>query len=215
MGEKTLARPIGPSSPLFGAPAKRNRFRRSILPFVLAGLALCPAVRAGHVLGIGNYSYDLNALRPQLRVSERVDDWRIDLGGYPGDPNPGEPVDFRIVVRSARDARLFAGPVECTIHRISPMGSRQLVVRSQPGTWDGTGHGFRLSLPDDAEYDVTFAFAEDPTRPSSLSVPFVVGQPGSPWKILGGFAAGTALFIAGVAIVGTVRTRRALAGEAA
>jgi hypothetical protein len=37
----------------------------------------------------------------------------------------------------------------------------------------------------------------------------VVGRPGSPWAILGGFGGGIGLFVAGVVVAGRVRERRA------
>lgn len=176
----------------------------------LALTALGAVAEAGHVFGLGNYRYDPDALRPQLRVEGRVDDWRFDVSGYPGNARPGEVIDFRVTVKDARGEPV-PGRVEWTIQRVSLLGTRRRVVEWQPG--ESSGDRFRVALPDDAEYEVTFA-ARGATQTSALSFPFVVGKPGSPWTILGGFGGGLALFVAGVVIVGRVRDRRALAAQA-
>lgn len=190
------------------APARR----RAVFGAFIALVALGAVAEAGHVLGLGHYRYDPDALRPQLRISERVDDWQFDVSGYPGNPEPGEVIDFRVTINDARGDGPVSGRVEWTIHRVSVLGTRQRVVEWQSG--ESSGDRFRISLPDDAEYEVTFALREDATHSSALSFPFVVGKPGSPWTILGGFGGGLALFVVGVVIVGRVRDRRALAAEA-
>lgn len=180
-----------------------------------AGLALLAAgtvAEAGHVFGLGHYRYDPAALRPQLRVESRVDDWRFDVSGYPGDPRPGEVIDFRVSVADARGDAPAPGRVEWTIQRVSLLGTRRRVVEWQPV--GASGEGFRIALPEDAEYEVTFALHEDASHASALSFPLVVGKPGSPWTILAGFGGGLALFVTGVVIAGRVRERRALAAEA-
>jgi hypothetical protein len=176
-------------------------------------LAVGAAAEAGHVVGLGHYRYDPGALRPQLRLSARVDDRIFEVSGYPGDPGPGETVDFRVTVRDARDGAPDPGRVECTVHRVSVLGARRRIVQWRPG--DAGGQRFRVSLADEAEYEVTFAVGEGATHASALSFPIVVGAPGSPWAILGSFGGGLALFIAGVVIAGRVRGRRALAAEPA
>jgi len=184
---------------------------RSLFCAFFAWVALCPVAEAGHVLGLGKYNYDPNALRPQLRISERVDSWQLDVSGYPGNPEPGEEIEFLVTLGHARGGRPVSGRVECTIHRVSVLGQRQRVVESQLGELDGNGYRFRVSLPDDAEYEVAFAFGDGATRTSTLSIPLVVGKPGSPWTILGGFGGGLAVFIVGVVLLGRVRNRRGLA----
>ncbi len=175
---------------------------------VLALAALGAAAEAGHVVGLGHYRYDPGRLRPQLRLSARVDDRQLDVSGDPGNPAPGEVVDFRVTVRD--EGSEAPARIECTVHRVSVLGARTRVVE-----WHAATAGrFRIAFPDDAEYEVTFA-AGDGARPdSTLSFPFVVGRPGSPWTILGGFGGGLALFVAGVVLAGRVRDRRALAAVA-
>lgn len=189
------------------APARRC----AVFGAFIALMALGAVAEAGHVFGLGHYRYDPQALRPQLRIAERVDDWRFDVSGYPGNPRPGEVIDFRVTVNDAQGEPV-SGRVEWTIHRVSLLGTRRRVVEWRSG--EPSGDRFRISLPDDAEYEVTFAVREGATHSSALSFPFVVGKPGSPWAILGGFGGGLALFVAGVVVVGRVRDRRALVAQA-
>lgn len=194
---------------LMASPAPASRL--VVFGALVALMALGAVAEAGHVFGLGNYKFDQSALRPQLRLEARVDDWHFEVSGYPGNPRPGEVVDFRVTVKDARGEPVGGG-VECTVHRVSLLGTRRRVVEWRPG--ESGGDRFRVALPDDAEYEVTFAVREGATLSSALSFPLVVGKPGSPWTILGGFGGGLALFVAGVVIAGRVRGRRAPVVEA-
>ena len=178
---------------------------------VLAALALAAmaaAADAGHVVGLGHYRYEAGLVRPLLRLSARVDDRVFDVSGYPGDPRPGEVVDFKVTVKDVRDGTPDPGRVACTVHRVSVLGARRRIVEWRAG--DAGGERFRVALPDEAEYEVTFAIGASVSDASALSFPMVAGRPGSPWTILGSFAGGLGLFIAGVVIAGRVRDRRAI-----
>jgi hypothetical protein len=177
---------------------------------LLAVLAVSRGAEAGHVIGLGHYKYGPDQLRPQLHISQSVDDRQFDVSGYPGNPAPGEVIDFRVTIDDGGGPP--PGRVECTVHRVGLLGARRRVVEWRSG--ESGGDRFRISLPDDAEYDVTFAIADGATHSSALSFPLVVGKPGSPWTILGGFGGGLGLFIAAVVIVGRVRDRRAPSAEA-
>jgi len=184
----------------------------------LAALALILASRgvaeAGHVVGLGLYRYDPSRARPQLRLSQRVDDLRFDVSGYPADPAPGEAVDFRVTVEGGA---VSAAPVACTVHRVGLLGGRRRVVEWQTAAGASAleGSHFRFTLPEEAEYEVTFAASSGLTPSSMLSFQMVVGRPGSPWMILAGFAGVWGLFISGVVAAGRARERRAaLAGTA-
>ena len=183
---------------------RRARRRRRVgLGALLTAVALARLADAGHVIGLGHYKYDPGQLRPQLRISQQVDGLTFDVIGYPGDPAPGEVVDFLVMVDGEGGT---AGPVAGTVHRVGLLGGRSRIVEWRSAE---AGGRFRFSLPEEAEYEVAFAVADGLTRSSMLSFPLVVGKPGSPWAILGGFAGGLALFVAGVVAVGRVRARRA------
>lgn len=174
----------------------------------LAVLLLFPAPAfAAHVLGLGNYEYEPGAVRPSLRLAESVDGWRIEVTGFPGDPAPGEEVTFLVNMTHASSGRIHIGAVECTIDRVNLVGQRRRIVDADRAEFIGVGHRFTVALPEDSEYVVRFAFRDPETGISSLSIPIVVGRPGSPMAILAGFGGGIGLFIITVACIG-VRRRR-------
>ena len=177
--------------------------REVVAALVLAAVAA--GADAGHVVGLGHYRYEAGLVRPLLRLSAVVDDRVFEVSAYPGDPRPGEVVDFKVTVKDAREGRAVADRVACTVHRVNVLGARRRIADRQGG--EGRGDRFRVALPDDAEYDVTFAI-EGGGRTTALSFPMVAGRPGSPWTILGSFAGGLAVFIAGVVATGRIRERR-------
>ena len=63
--------------------------RRAALGVLLAVLAVSGGAEAGHVMALGQYKYGPDRLRPQLRISQRVDDLQFEVSGYPGNPAPG------------------------------------------------------------------------------------------------------------------------------
>ena len=167
-----------------------------------AALLVCAAgtARAGHVVELGQYRYDPDALRPQLRIERGVDDVRFEVSGYPGDPRPGETVEFAVAAKGGDGP---AAEVACTVHRVGVLGARRRIA--QRSAADGR---FRIGFEGDGEYEVTFAVRRGHVV-SALSFPYVVGRPGSPWAILGGFGGGIAALVAGVAVAGRRRERRA------
>jgi len=168
---------------------------------VVAGLA-----QAHHILGIPHYAYDEQY--PQTPVlTYRVDAgaWEVKMTGYPGVPQPGERTSLHVYLQHRPSGRLFDGPVTLTVRRDRMIGTDPVVYGPITAAIEEAVFKFHPEFEDTANYVVRIHFEADDV-PWDIDLPVVVGEPGSPWAVLGGVAALAALFLV---LVRAVRIKRA------
>jgi ferredoxin len=185
------------------------RGRKSLLPIVLGVLLAASPAAAHHILGIPHYAYDDQY--PQTPVlTYRVDSgpFEIKMTGYPGQPKPGERCSVYVYIRYLADGTLFDGPVTCTVMRKRWFGADPIVYGPNAAALEQSVFKFYPQFDAEAEYRLRVEFkAED--VPWTIELPMVVGEPGSPWLVVGGSAAGVFVFLV---VIRAVRIKRARAG---
>lgn len=171
-------------------------------------LAAAGPARAHHILGIPHYAYDEQY--PQTPVlTYRVDAgaWEVKTTGYPGVPQPGERTSFHVYLRHRESGRLFDGPVTLTVKRDRLIGSDPVVYGPATAEQEEAVFKFHPEFAETANYVVRIHFDAD-GAPWDIDLPVVVGEPGSPWLVLGGAGALLALFLLVVRAVRIKRARR-------
>jgi len=176
----------------------RTGVRRRLRLLLLAGsvvLVVPAAAFAHHILGIPHYSYDKDY--PQTPVlTYRVDAgaYEVKMTGYPGMPVPGERCSIHVYIRRRDDGKPFDGAVTLQVRRERILGSGSLVYGPITGKLDESVYKFYPEYPDEANYVVRITFRAD-GAPWKIDLPIVVGQPGSPWIVLGLVVALLAVFL--------------------
>jgi hypothetical protein len=91
--------------------------RKSALALLLF-VALPSFVAAHHILGIPHYMYDENYPQiPFLEVIAQVGQTDLNFTYFPGIPNPGESVRFKLYVHNRDTGEVFRDPL--TVHVVS------------------------------------------------------------------------------------------------
>jgi hypothetical protein len=178
--------------------------RRAVV--MVAVLAGAGAAHAHHILGIPHYAYDEQY--PQTPVlTYRVDagPWTVKMTGYPGVPQPGERTSLHVYLQHAASGRLFDGPVTLTVRRDRLLGTDPVVYGPVTTTIEEAVFKFHPEFAETANYVAHVHFDAD-GEPWDLELPIVVGEPGSPWLVLGGVAATLIVFLL---VVRALRIKRA------
>ena len=181
----------------------------------LAAILLAPVTtHAHHILGIPHYAYDEQY--PQTPVlTYRVDAgaWEVKMTGYPGVPQPGERTSLHVYLRHRTSGRLFEGPVTLTVRRDRLIGTDPVVYGPIAAAIEEAVFKFHPEFEETANYIVRIHFDAD-REPWDIDLPVVVGEPGSPWLVLGGVGALTVLFLLVVRALRIKRARRGRDGGA-
>lgn len=179
------------------------------IAFIAALVAVPGLAGAHHILGIPHYAYDEQY--PQTPVlTYRVDAgaWEVRMTGYPGVPRPGERTSFHVYLRHRESGRLFDGPVTLTARRDRLVGSDPVIYGPIAASLEEAVYKFHPAFPEIANYVVRIHFEAD-GAPWDIDLPIVVGEPGSPWLVLGGVGALLVLFLLVVRALRIKRARRA------
>lgn len=177
---------------------------RAFLPVAL--LAVASLAQAHHILGIPHYAYDEQY--PQTPVlTYRVDAgaWEVKMTGYPGVPNPGERTSLHVYLQHRATGRLFDGRVTLTVRRDRLIGSDPIVYGPIAAALEEAVFKFHPVFEETANYMVRIHFDVD-GEPWDIDLPVVVGEPGSPWLVLGGVVGLGVLFLL---VVRALRIKRA------
>ena len=162
---------------------------------VLALVLSSSFAHAHHILGIPHYAYDEQY--PQTPVlTYRVDAgaWEVKMTGYPGVPQPGERTSFHVYLRHRATDRLFDGPVTLSVRHDRLLGDDPVIYGPVVATIEEAVFKFHPEFGDAANYLVRIHFDAD-GAPWDIEIPVVVGEPGSPWAVIGGVAALTVMFL--------------------
>jgi hypothetical protein len=116
------------------------------------------------------------------------------MTGYPGVPEPGEPNSLHVYVREAGDGELFDGTVRLTVFEDKLIGTDPIVYGPMDASLDERLYKFYPTFPIEADYLARVFFEKDGT-PWTIDLPIVVGEPGSPWVVVGGAVGALVLFL--------------------
>lgn len=170
--------------------------------------ALAGRAWAHHILGIPHYAYDeAYPQTPVLTYVAEFGPYEIKMTGYPGKPQPGEQCTLHVYIRGVDEGELFAGPVTMTVFRDHFIGENAIVYGPVTAEIEDSLYKFFPRFGDEANYLVRIEY-EAEGAPWIIDLPMVVGEPGSPWLVLGALAAGVIVFLLGIRAVRIKRNRR-------
>lgn len=163
----------------------------------LAVLVLASAVPASahHILGIPHYSYDERY--PQTPVlTYRVDagQHEVKMTGFPGVPKPGDRCFLHVYIRRLSDGEPFDDRVRLTVTEDRLIGSDPVIYGPIETRLEEAVYKFHPQFGSEANYTARIEFEAD-GAPWMIDLPMVVGEPGSPWSVLGGVAVSLAVFL--------------------
>ncbi len=162
-----------------------------------AGALMASAVpaHAHHILGIPHYSYDKDYPQtPVLTYKARAGRYKITMTGYPGVISPGERCSLHVYVSERASGELYDGTVTLTVSEERLFGEDENIYGPVEGQREERIFKFHPRFPREADYRVKIFFEAD-GEPWTIELPIVVGEPGSPWVVLGSIGAGLALFL--------------------
>ncbi len=190
-------------------------FETPLLSTNKIALLLCTAAlftpapsAAHHILGIPHYAYDEQY--PQTPVLT----YRVDAGahevrmtGYPGVPAPGERCSLHVYIRRASTGAAFDDKVTLTVTEDRLIGTDPIVYGPVTAGLEEAVYKFFPTFDSEANYSARIEFEAD-SEPWIIDLPIVVGEPGSPWIVLGSVAAATVIFLVFVRAMRIKRRRR-------
>lgn len=172
---------------------------------------------AHHILGIPHYAYDESYPQtPVLTYLFMAGSYEVQMTGYPGVPEPGERCDLHVSIKRKGHtadplASGFEGRVRLTIMEDSLIGEDAVIYGPVDAERDQGLYKFHPSFPREANYLTRIEF-EVEGAPWIVDLPMVVGQPGSPWTVLGGSVAALVLFVLVIRAMRIKLARKARAG---
>ncbi len=159
--------------------------------FILAN----SAAFAHHILGIPHYSYDESYPQtPILTYRVESGPYEIKMTGFPGRPQPGESCSFYVYVKELSTAKSFDGTVTMTVFRDRMIGEDPIVYGPIGVELEEAVYKFYPRFEEEGNYTARIEFSSQGV-PWTLDLPVMAGEPGSPWKLLGGTLAGVILFL--------------------
>jgi hypothetical protein len=170
--------------------------RRLLILTALAGiLVLAGDAPAHHILGIPHYAYDERYPQvPVLTYKVNAGPHEIEMTGYPGKPQPGEQCFLNVYIRSLEDGVPFDGRVTLEVIRDRLFARDNVVYGPIEAELEEAVYKFYPRFDAESDYTVRIRY-EDQDEPWIIDLPMVVGEPGSPWAVLGGVGAGLSLFL--------------------
>ncbi len=172
-----------------------------------------PLARAHHILGIPHYAYsDEYPQTPFVEVMAQVGSKDLDFTYYPGIPDPGDRLRFKLYVRDRETGEPYTEPLTVVYARKSFFGGSEAIhgpVEIRPGVGpEANDFKFFFTFEDAEAYEVRVAV---PNGDDVEVVPFpvTIGQTDSRPLLLA--AAGTV----GIAVVAVALIKRRRAARPA
>jgi hypothetical protein len=166
-----------------------------ILTALVGILAPAGEALAHHILGIPHYAYDERYPQvPVLTYRVNAGSHEVEMTGYPGKPQPGEQCFLNVYVRGLEDGVPFDGGVTLEVIRDRLFGGDTVVYGPTEAELEEAVYKFYPRFDAESDYTIRIRY-EDQDEPWIIELPMVVGEPGSPWAVLGGVGAGLALFL--------------------
>lgn len=176
---------------------------RPLLTLLLVA-ALPTAVAAHHILGIPHYKYDDTYPQiPYLEVIAQVGSTDLDFTYFPGIPEPGQAVRFKLYVHDRVTGEVFREPLRARVVRTTFFGGDTVVaepfqIRTGKGP-EGNDYKFFLTFAAAEAYEVQVSFPNG-DQVEVIPFPVVIGETDDTPLIFG--AAGVlGLTVVAVAIV--------------
>jgi len=174
-------------------------------------LAAAHPAAAHHILGIPHYAYDEQYPQtPVLTYRVAAGPWQLEMTGYPGVPQPGERMSLHVYARHRSSGRLLDVPVTLTVRRDRLLGTDPVVYGPIAASLEESVFKFHPELEETANYVARIHFEAD-GEPWDLDLPIVVGEPGSPWLVLGMVVGVAVVFVLVIRAVRIKRQRTATA----
>lgn len=171
-----------------------NKQRTYIVALALL-LFVASTAFAHHILGIPHYAYDERY--PQTPIIEyRVNagSHEVKMTGYPGKPRAGEQCSLHVYIRRLDNGEPFADGVTLTVMRDALIGEDPVIYGPVDAELDEAMYKFYPIFKDEANHLVRIAFYAD-DEPWTIDLEMVVGEPGSPWTVVGLCVAGVVFFL--------------------
>ncbi len=185
------------------------RFSRTDAALImLLCLGLAAPAQAHHIIGIPHYAYDKSYPQaPVLRLRDKIGPYEVTLTAYPGNPKPGEKSEIHVYVTDPATNTPYEKSVLLEAYRLKIFGFQEKIADAGEGLVDMGLHKFQVFYPAVANYEVVLVLPGlDGT--STLRLPMVVGEPGSPWRDLALFGGS---FLGLAVVVRAVKIKRARA----
>jgi hypothetical protein len=157
--------------------------------------ALAPQCLAHHILGIPHYAYDERYPQvPILTFRTNAGPHEVEMTGYPGIPKPGEQCFLNVYIRGLDDGVPFDGEVSLEVMRDRMIGHDPGVYGPVEADLEEGVYKFYPRFETESNYTIRISY-EAEGAPWIIDLPMVVGEPGSPWMVLGGVALGLGVFV--------------------
>lgn len=162
---------------------------------------------AHHIIGLPHYAYEENYPQaPVLKLVELVGKWKFQLTAYPGNPVPGVRSEIHVYITEKQSGELLELPVTLWVHQQNLWGS-DLVYGPSDSVLEENLYKFYVTFPRIGNYNLRLEFPDGDIR-SSLEFPMVIGEPGSPWVVLGSFVGGICFLLLLIRALKIKRMRR-------
>ena len=209
----SLWRPAGKHPSSSDQDAAGTAARRSALTIAFFLLAFTATATAHHILGIPHYAYDERYPQtPVLTYLIQAGQHEVEMTGYPGKPRPGEQCALNVYIRRQSDGQPFDGRVTLTVFQDRLLGSDPVIYGPIEARLEEAVYKFYPLFRDEANYLARIEFTSEDV-PWIIDLPMVAGEPGSPWEVVGGVAAGVFLFLIVVRAIRIKRQRHASAPQ--
>jgi len=188
----------------------KNRTRVCGLAYAAVGLLGCLAASpagAHHILGVPHYAYDENYPQtPVLTYRAEIHDYVVEMTGYPGKPEPGERFSLHAYVQNAGTGEVVSDGAVLTVKRDRFLVRDAIIYGPMEAELEESMYKYFPQFEVAGDYVLELAF-ETEGDDWLILLPMTVGEPKSPWAMIGiGLALGcTALIIARAVLIKSKR----------
>ncbi len=152
-------------------------------------------VHAHHILGTPHYAYDEDYPQtPILTYRVNAGEYDVKMTGYPGKLEPGQRCSLHLYIHHKESGELLDVPVTMTVTQDRFLLEDPLVYGPMEARLDERIYKYHPHFEAEADYLITVRFEVDGAE-WSIDLPLVVGEPKSPWMMLGAGAGGLMLML--------------------
>ncbi len=177
---------------------------------MLLAVALPVPAPAHHILGIPHYKYSEEYPQiPYLEVLAHLGRYELVFTHFPGFPEPGEAVRFKLYIHQPAGDRVFREPLQVEVvreHFLRPDEPMAEPFEIRPGTGpERNDYKFFLTFDEPEAYQLRLRFPTADGFVETVSFPVVVGKTDDRPLV---FGAATVLGLAVVAVALAKKRRR-------